>query len=231
MDTQIFKWLSFPTLFSLCIFDDISIGQIDLNLKTILDSGVLFYTGNLHKWGFAPRGCAVLWSSPTVRESVRPLVISHNAKKGYHEEFYMQVLCMVFVQLIENLIFSSKLSIQLNLISDSHSKSAENNSCPRINFWITIESGSFDCKYCNCKQNFLRSFFQGTVDYSNYLAVEGAIAFNRSLGGTRAIQAYADGILVWAQEMLVQALGTEALPVPRSMEAPYMRSLGKCVDV
>ena len=68
---------------------------------------------------------------------------------------------------------------------------------------------------------------KGTIDYSNYLASEGAIAFNRSLGGTKAIQAYTDELLTWAQKMLAEAMGTEALPVPKSMEAPYMRCLGR----
>ena len=73
-----FYWFPFP-------------GQIDLNLQTIHDSGIMFYTGNLHKWCFAPRGCAVLWCHPSVRDKIRPLVTSHYTNMGYQEEFYMQV--------------------------------------------------------------------------------------------------------------------------------------------
>merc|ERR1719334_505043 len=46
-------------------------GQLDLDLENL---GADFYTGNLHKWCFTPRGCAFLWISPSHRDSIQPLV-------------------------------------------------------------------------------------------------------------------------------------------------------------
>ena len=66
------------------------------------------------------------------------------------------------------------------------------------------------------------------MDYSNYLAAEGALSFARSFGGVSALQAHTGPILDWAQEMLAEALGTETLPVPKSMKAPFMRLIGRC---
>ena len=64
------------------------------------------------------------------------------------------------------------------------------------------------------------------MDYSNYLAAEGAISFVRSIGGIEALQAHTGPLLDWAQEMLAKALGTKTLPVPKTMEAPFMRLIG-----
>lgn len=39
-------------------------GQAHVDLEELGRAGVDFYSGNLHKWGFAPRGCAILWVHP-----------------------------------------------------------------------------------------------------------------------------------------------------------------------
>ena len=69
--------------------------------------------------------------------------------------------------------------------------------------------------------------YQGTFDYSNYFASSAAIEFYRGLGGREAILAHVTPLLDWAQEMLVEAFGTQKLPVPKSMEAPFLRVVGK----
>jgi len=49
--------------------------------------GVDAYTANLHKWAFAPRGCAILWLAQPLREFVHPLVTSWGSGLGWHAEF------------------------------------------------------------------------------------------------------------------------------------------------
>ena len=49
-----------------------------------------FYTGNIHKWGFNPRGCAVLWIKEEHHDWCAPLVTSHMYNKGIALEYFMQ---------------------------------------------------------------------------------------------------------------------------------------------
>jgi isopenicillin-N epimerase len=53
----------------------------------IASYGVDAYTANLHKWAFAPRGCAILWLAPQHRRHVHPLVMSWGTGLGWHAEF------------------------------------------------------------------------------------------------------------------------------------------------
>ena len=62
-------------------------GQLELNLEKL---GADFYTGNLHKWCFAPKGSAFLWVSPSQRARLEPLVTSHLYGGSLQEQFYMQ---------------------------------------------------------------------------------------------------------------------------------------------
>ena len=59
-------------------------GQLDLNVPAL---GADWYTGNCHKWLFAPRGCAFLWARADRQSQVHPLAISHGYAKGFTEEF------------------------------------------------------------------------------------------------------------------------------------------------
>ncbi len=64
------------------------------------------------------------------------------------------------------------------------------------------------------------------MDYSNYLAVPASLLFIKSIGGLAALHNHAIPMLDWAQDMLVKAFKTEALPAPKNMGAPYMRIIG-----
>jgi len=59
-------------------------GQIPLNVPAI---GADWYTGNAHKWFFAPRGCGLLWSAPKRQGEVLPVVLSHGTDRGYRAAF------------------------------------------------------------------------------------------------------------------------------------------------
>ena len=49
--------------------------------------GADWYVGNLHKWAYAPRSSAFLWSAAEHQESLHPLVISWGLGKGFAAEF------------------------------------------------------------------------------------------------------------------------------------------------
>ncbi|PZF91583.1 aminotransferase class V-fold PLP-dependent enzyme [Micromonospora endophytica] len=50
---------------------------------TVRSVGADFWVGNLHKWGYAPRGTAVLVVAPPWRERIEPLVVSWEQEAGF----------------------------------------------------------------------------------------------------------------------------------------------------
>lgn len=59
-------------------------GMLDLDLDAL---GADFYTGNLHKWAYAPKGAAVLWVGPAWRDRIHPVSTSHAYGLGLLPEF------------------------------------------------------------------------------------------------------------------------------------------------
>lgn len=59
-------------------------GQIALDIASL---GVDWYTGNCHKWLFAPKGCGFLWARRGAQRGLHPLAISHGYGKGLAAEF------------------------------------------------------------------------------------------------------------------------------------------------
>jgi isopenicillin-N epimerase len=59
-------------------------GQIALDVPSL---GADWYTGNAHKWLFAPRGCGLLWTAPERQDATRPAVLSHGADQSYTAAF------------------------------------------------------------------------------------------------------------------------------------------------
>jgi isopenicillin-N epimerase len=59
-------------------------GAIALDIPAL---GVDWYTGNLHKWAWAPRSCAILWVDPARQAQLHPTTISWGLDQGMTEEF------------------------------------------------------------------------------------------------------------------------------------------------
>jgi len=59
-------------------------GHLPLNVEAI-DAD--WYTGNAHKWLFAPRGCGLLWTAPERQAQTLPVVLSHGSPEGYTQAF------------------------------------------------------------------------------------------------------------------------------------------------
>src|SRR6185436_14006579 len=59
-------------------------GAIALDVPAL---GVDWYTGNLHKWAYAPRGCAFLWAAPERQAGLHPPVVSWGLDGGLAAEF------------------------------------------------------------------------------------------------------------------------------------------------
>jgi len=59
-------------------------GAISLDVPAL---GVDYYTANLHKWAFAPKGCGFLWAAPSRQAALHPPVISWGLDKGWVAEF------------------------------------------------------------------------------------------------------------------------------------------------
>ncbi|XP_019860468.1 PREDICTED: putative L-cysteine desulfhydrase 1 [Amphimedon queenslandica] len=62
-------------------------GQVEINVE---DINAEFYTGNLHKWFFCPRGCAFLHVRSDQKDTIRPVIASSFYHKGFPEEFLTQ---------------------------------------------------------------------------------------------------------------------------------------------
>ena len=59
-------------------------GQLALDVPAL---GADWYTGNAHKWLFAPRGCGLLWTAPARQAETLPAILSHGTDGGYTAAF------------------------------------------------------------------------------------------------------------------------------------------------
>lgn len=59
-------------------------GMVKLNMEELQPD---WYTGNCHKWLFAPKGCAFLWTHPEKQKATHPTIISHGYGSNYITEF------------------------------------------------------------------------------------------------------------------------------------------------
>ncbi|MDP4219217.1 MAG: aminotransferase class V-fold PLP-dependent enzyme [Bacteroidota bacterium] len=61
-----------------------ALGMLDINMTKY---GADFYTGNCHKWLYAPKGSAFLYVDPKHQKDIHPTNISHNYMTGFKPEF------------------------------------------------------------------------------------------------------------------------------------------------
>ncbi len=61
-----------------------AVGQIALDLDAMATD---WYVTNLHKWGYAPRGSALLYAAPGAASLTRPVLVSHYIGMGFPHSF------------------------------------------------------------------------------------------------------------------------------------------------
>lgn len=59
-------------------------GQLDVDVPAL---GCDVFVGNLHKWAFGAKGCAVLWATKEAQGWIKPLVPSHGWDQGFTGAF------------------------------------------------------------------------------------------------------------------------------------------------
>jgi isopenicillin-N epimerase len=59
-------------------------GSRPLDIQSL---GVDWYSGNLHKWAHAPRGCGILWAASERQSALHSPVVSWGRNKGFRGEF------------------------------------------------------------------------------------------------------------------------------------------------
>jgi isopenicillin-N epimerase len=59
-------------------------GAIALDIPSL---GVDWYFGNLHKWAWSPRSCAILWAKPERHAALHPAITSWGFDQGFVTEF------------------------------------------------------------------------------------------------------------------------------------------------
>ncbi|MEJ0062933.1 MAG: aminotransferase class V-fold PLP-dependent enzyme [Alphaproteobacteria bacterium] len=59
-------------------------GNIPFSIK---ETGADWYVASLHKWHFAPRGCAFLWAAPDRQAALQPSILSWDSKYPFPNNF------------------------------------------------------------------------------------------------------------------------------------------------
>ena len=70
-------------------FTSLDLGLIHVS-RDVPAIGAEWFTGNLHKWAFAPKGSAFLWVHPAEHASAQAPIISHEYQSPFQDRFIMQ---------------------------------------------------------------------------------------------------------------------------------------------
>ncbi|MFC2130817.1 aminotransferase class V-fold PLP-dependent enzyme [Bacteroidota bacterium] len=145
-------------------------GFLDLNLDELKPD---WYTGNLHKWLFAPKGTAIFYASKPDKHDIHPVVISNNYQNGFTKEFdwtgtknfcsWLTVPeCIEFHQQYFDWDYCRQLSIYARnlIISKLGLKPLANESLTGLmhSFWLPESSGSTMEDVINLRKTLLEKY-------------------------------------------------------------------------
>eukprot|EP00038_Savillea_parva_P019863 m.29369 g.29369 ORF g.29369 m.29369 type:complete len:458 (-) comp4589_c0_seq1:58-1431(-) len=66
-----------------------ALGNIDVNMKALEDSGIDAWVGNGHKWLYSPKGSAVLWVAKSAQGEIAPTVVSSEWGDGSFQQSFL----------------------------------------------------------------------------------------------------------------------------------------------
>ena len=65
---------------------------------------------------------------------------------------------------------------------------------------------------------------------TRYLVTEEALDFYDAIGGQSVIGKHSEKMLDFAEDLLCKTFGLKPSPIPKSLQAPYLRLIGKLVS-
>ena len=66
---------------------------------------------------------------------------------------------------------------------------------------------------------------------TRYLVNEEGLNFHKALGGQQAISEHAEKMLDFAEDLFCKSFGLKPSPIPKCLQAPYLRLIGKYMIV
>ena len=172
-------------------------GQLDLNIASLNPD---FFVGNLHKWCYAMRGCALIYVAKEHQENCHPIATSHNYKCDFQERFFDQGTDDITNYLIVPEALEYYHSIG----------GRDPNSVP-------VDS---IVKHRRTVRGSLISGREALVDHANNMLEPLRRVSRIMLTHWLIAQAIFGNLL---RKRLCDELGCEMYPVPNDMEAPFMR--------
>jgi selenocysteine lyase/cysteine desulfurase len=187
-------------------------GVVEIDVESI---GCDYYTGNCHKWLFASKGCAFLWTS---RAIYNPLSLS----SGSFPRFLL-----FLINSFPFIYFSSLLFLFLCFL------------CCLCFLWFVGEEGK-SSKDCHPQPTVISSTsrldyagrfaYTGTRDYVAYCVLPTAVRFiEEKLGGFSAMREYCQLLLKEGSEYLIKQWKTAFL-IPLSMNGFMSNVILPCSD-
>ena len=67
-----------------------SVGQQSADELDVGNMGCDYFTSNVHKWAYAPKGCGILWTAKKHQANLHPVVTSHFWREEYTKRFFLQ---------------------------------------------------------------------------------------------------------------------------------------------